>query len=93
MKSSEALAELDFKITEVNLSGVARGDPPQTPINFTSMDLTEVAQGGLELELHEEEEEENNYIEVKLTSILVPPPPLCNSSAMLTSWEASPTRR
>ena len=32
LKSSEALAELDFKITEVDLSGVARGDPPQTPI-------------------------------------------------------------
>ena len=77
----------------MDLRRAARGDPPQTPINFTSMDLTEVAQGGLELELHEEEEEENNYIEVKLTSILVPPPPLCNSSAMLTSWEASPTRR
>ena len=56
MKSNMALAELDFKMTEVDLSGVARGDPPQTPINFTSMDLTEVAQGGLELELHEEEE-------------------------------------
>ena len=32
MESNEALAELDFKITEVDLSGVARGDPPQTPI-------------------------------------------------------------
>ena len=32
LKSSKALAELDFKITEVDLSGVARGDPPQTPI-------------------------------------------------------------
>ena len=32
MKSSEAVAELDFKITEVDLSGVARGDPPQIPI-------------------------------------------------------------
>ena len=31
MKSSEAVAELDFKITEVDFSGVARGDPPQTP--------------------------------------------------------------
>ena len=26
-----ALAELDFKITKVDLIGVARGDPPKTP--------------------------------------------------------------
>ena len=57
MKSSEALAELDFKITEVDLSGVARGILPQTPIKsineavaeldliFTLMDLTEAARG------------------------------------------------
>ena len=45
MKSSEGLAELDFKISEVDLSGVERSDPPQTPINFTEMDLTEVARG------------------------------------------------
>ena len=45
MESNEALAELDFKITEVDLSGVARGDPPHTPINFTEMDLTEVTRG------------------------------------------------
>ena len=45
LKSSMALTELDFKITEVDLSGVARGDPPHTPINFTEMDLTEVARG------------------------------------------------
>ena len=32
LKSSKAVAELDFKITEVDLSGVARGDPPQTSI-------------------------------------------------------------
>ena len=30
LKSSEAVAELDFKITEVDFSWVARGDPPQT---------------------------------------------------------------
>ena len=48
---------MDFKITEVDLSGVARGDPPQTSIKsineavaeldfiFTEMDLTEVARG------------------------------------------------
>ena len=40
MKSSEVLAGLDFKITEVDLSGVARNDPPQNPINFTEMDLS-----------------------------------------------------
>ena len=32
LKSSEAVADLDFKIIEVDLSGVARGDPPQTSI-------------------------------------------------------------
>ena len=29
-------------LPEGDLSGVARGDPPQTPINFTEMDLTAV---------------------------------------------------
>ena len=45
LKSSVALAKLDFKITEVDLIGVARGDPPKTPINSAKMDLTEVARG------------------------------------------------
>ena len=76
LKSGEAVAELDFKITEVDLSGVARGYPPQTPIKSIEMDMTEVAQGGLELELHEEEEEDDK----------------CNFSAMLTRWNASPPR-
>ena len=39
MKSSEAVAELDFKITEVDFSGVARGDPPQTPIKSIEAEL------------------------------------------------------
>ena len=51
--SGSSPLRLDFKITEVDLSGVARGDPPQTLIqsievkliNFTDMDLTEVARG------------------------------------------------
>ena len=36
-----------FLITEVDLSGVARGDPPQIPIKSieAEMDLTEVARG------------------------------------------------
>ena len=46
LKFSEAVAELDFKITEVDLSGVARGYPPETPITSIEMDLTEVALGG-----------------------------------------------
>ena len=29
----------------MDLSRAARGDPPQTPINFTEMDLTEVVRG------------------------------------------------
>ena len=39
MKSSVALAELDFKITEVDLIGVARGDPPKTPIKSIKVKL------------------------------------------------------
>ena len=42
MKSSEALAELDFKITKVNLSGVAPGDPPQIPINSIEVKLKSI---------------------------------------------------
>ena len=38
-KSSVALAELDFKITEVDLIGVARGDPPKTPIKSIKVKL------------------------------------------------------
>ena len=37
--------KLNFKLQKLNLSGVARGDPPQTPINSAEMDLTEVARG------------------------------------------------
>ena len=37
--SSEALAELDFKIIKLDLSGVARGDPPQTPIKSINVKL------------------------------------------------------
>ena len=78
--------KLNFKLQKLNLSGVARGDPPQTPIksieaeldfNSAEMDLTEVARGGLELKLHE----------MYLFSSE------CNFSAMLTSWEASTPRR
>jgi len=32
-------------LPEEDLSGVARADPPQTLINFTEMDFTEVAWG------------------------------------------------
>ena len=39
MESNEALAELDFKITEVDLSGAAGGDPPQTPIKSIEVKL------------------------------------------------------
>ena len=42
LKSSEALAELDFKITEVDLSGVARGDPPQTSIKSINEAVAEL---------------------------------------------------
>ena len=31
-KFNEGEAELNLNLTELNLSGVARGDPPQTPI-------------------------------------------------------------
>ena len=72
LKSSKALAELEFKITEVDLSGVARGDPPQTPINFTEMDLTEVVRGepasipvkAIEVKLN------SNEVRLKSTSVI-----------------------
>ena len=81
----------------MDLSGVARVYPPQTLIMSIEMDLTEVAQGGLELELHEEEEEDDKYIEVILKSSISPRRTCfssseCNSSAMLTSWDACPLR-
>ena len=42
LKSSKAVSELDFKITEVDLSGVARGDPPQTPIKSINEAVAEL---------------------------------------------------
>ena len=79
----------------MDLSGVARGYPAQTPIKSIEMDLTEVVQGGLELELHEEEDDK--YNEVILKSSISPRRTCfssseCNSSAMLTSWDAYPLR-
>ena len=56
LKSSEALGELDFKITEVDLSGAARGDPPQTPIKSIEVKLksNEVGSSWVGLQFHRE---------------------------------------
>ena len=56
MESNEALAELDFKITEVDLSGAAGGDPPQTPIKSIEVKLksNEAASSQVGLQFHRE---------------------------------------
>ena len=56
MESNEALAELDSKITEVDLSGAARGDPPQTPIKSIEVKLksNEAAFSRVGLQFHRE---------------------------------------
>ena len=56
LKSSEAPAKRDFKITSMDLSGVACGDLPQTPIKSIEVKLksNEAASSRVGLQFHRE---------------------------------------
>ena len=96
------VAELDFNLTEFDLSGVARGDPPKTLTKsnevksksnepswtWPNWTWSEIAQGEPMLTLLK-----SKSAELDLDSDEVALSWSCNSSAMLTRREASTPRR
>ena len=96
------VAELDFNLTEFDLSGVARGDPPKTPTKsnevksksnepswtWPNWTWSEIAQGEPMLTLLK-----SKSAELDLDSDEVALSWSCNSSAMLTSQHCSKVNR